>query len=287
MQRRLPPSAGSSAEAHGGGRRAAACAAIRRRSPLPQPRSGRMIPALSARPSHPPTSSARAIWPRSCDSSEERFKHRLSTVLTPQLVAQPRKRGVQALYRSSDGMRARGALATNLHHDASSHSVEGTAPSNRGIRQSGPDLNRRTRLDILILVFADMASGTINAVAGGNRSVTMLASPGLIEASEDHHRLDAMKTILSVGTAAATLAVLSTGGAVGCPQGTVMLFAAAGGRRGGATAALSGRSRHRHRHRTGPDGLFRRRMGGRSQEPGWTIRRRSHDCRLGAGPAGA
>lgn len=72
---------------------------------------------------------------------------------------------------------------------------------------------------------------------GGGMGVMMLASLGLTEASEDYHRLNAMKTLLSVVTAAVTLAVFSTGGAVSWPQGTVMLLAVAAGGWGGVAAA--------------------------------------------------
>ena len=49
----------------------------------------------------------------------------------------------------------------------------------------------------------------------------MLASPGLTEASEDDHRLDARTVVLSVVTAAVTLAVFTGGGAVAWAEGGV------------------------------------------------------------------
>ena len=50
------------------------------------------------------------------------------------LSAQLRKRSLRSLYCSSDGVRGRGAPMTNLSHNASFHSRERIAPSNRGIK---------------------------------------------------------------------------------------------------------------------------------------------------------
>ncbi len=45
--------------------------------------------------------------------------------------------GSGSLYCSSDGVRGRGAPVTNLSHNASFHSIERIAPSNRGIKHPG------------------------------------------------------------------------------------------------------------------------------------------------------
>lgn len=71
---------------------------------------------------------------------------------------------------------------------------------------------------------------------GGGMGIMMLASLGLTEASEDFHRLNAMKTLLSTVTALVTLIVFSGGGAVSWPQASVMLIAVAAGGWGGVEA---------------------------------------------------
>jgi transposase len=52
----------------------------------------------------------------------------------PQLPAQRRERSLRSLYCCSDGVRGRGAPVTYLSHNASFHSSEWIAPSNRGIK---------------------------------------------------------------------------------------------------------------------------------------------------------
>ena len=66
------------------------------------------------------------------------FRNRLR--VDAQLPAQRRERSLRSLYCSSDGVRGRGASVTNLAHNASFHSWERIAPSNRGIKhQPGSD----------------------------------------------------------------------------------------------------------------------------------------------------
>lgn len=72
---------------------------------------------------------------------------------------------------------------------------------------------------------------------GGGMGIMMLASLGLTEATEDYHRLNAMKVLLSVVTAAVTIVVFSGGGAVSWAEGGVMLIAVAAGGWGGVAAA--------------------------------------------------
>ncbi|WP_299822103.1 sulfite exporter TauE/SafE family protein [uncultured Jannaschia sp.] len=72
---------------------------------------------------------------------------------------------------------------------------------------------------------------------GGGMGIMMLASLGLTEGSEDFHHLNAMKTLLSVVTAAVTLVVFSSGGAVSWREGVVMLAAVAAGGWGGVAIA--------------------------------------------------
>ena len=55
----------------------------------------------------------------------------------PKLSAQLRDRSLRSLYCCSDGVRGRGAPMTNLSHNASFHSNERIAPSNRGIKHLG------------------------------------------------------------------------------------------------------------------------------------------------------
>jgi len=50
--------------------------------------------------------------------------------------AKLRERSLQSLYRSSDGVRSRGAAVTNFSHNASFDSYERIAPSNRGIKHT-------------------------------------------------------------------------------------------------------------------------------------------------------
>jgi hypothetical protein len=47
---------------------------------------------------------------------------------------------LRSLYCSSDSVRSRGAAVTYLSHNASFHSKEQIAPSNRGIKQLGPSV---------------------------------------------------------------------------------------------------------------------------------------------------
>ena len=72
---------------------------------------------------------------------------------------------------------------------------------------------------------------------GGGMGIMMLASLGLTEGTEDFHRLNAMKTLLSVVTAAVTLVVFSGGGIVSWPEGATMLAAVAAGGWMGVAAA--------------------------------------------------
>lgn len=72
---------------------------------------------------------------------------------------------------------------------------------------------------------------------GGGMGIMMLASLGITQGSDDFHRLNAMKTLLSVVTAAVTLVVFSGGGAVSWREGVVMLAAVAVGGWGGVEVA--------------------------------------------------
>ncbi len=61
------------------------------------------------------------------------FRHSLG--VDAEFPAQLRERSLRSLYCSSDGVRGRGAPVTNLSHNASFHSREWIAPSNRGIKR--------------------------------------------------------------------------------------------------------------------------------------------------------
>jgi hypothetical protein len=63
------------------------------------------------------------------------LRHRFG--IDAELLAQLRERSLRSLYCSSDGVRGRGAPMTNLSHNASFHSCERIAPSNRGIKHPG------------------------------------------------------------------------------------------------------------------------------------------------------
>ncbi len=59
-------------------------------------------------------------------------RHRLG--IDAEFPAQLRERSLRSLYRSSDGVRGRGAPVTNLSHSASFLPCEKISPSNRGIK---------------------------------------------------------------------------------------------------------------------------------------------------------
>ena len=63
-------------------------------------------------------------------------RHRLG--IDAEFPAQLRERSLRSLYRSSDGVRGRGAPVTNLSHSASFLPCEKISPSNRGIKHLGP-----------------------------------------------------------------------------------------------------------------------------------------------------
>lgn len=106
----------------------------------------------------------------------------------------------------------------------------------------GPRLTRAMRARAIrvprpVGLLVQFAVAIYGGFFGGGMGIMMLASLGLTEGTEDFHRLNAMKTLLSVVTAAVTLAVFSGGGAVSWPQGATMLLAVAVGGWVGVAAA--------------------------------------------------
>lgn len=106
----------------------------------------------------------------------------------------------------------------------------------------GPRLTRAMRRRAIRVprplgLFVQFVVAIYGGFFGGGMGIMMLASLGLTEGSEDFHRLNAMKTLLAVVTAAVTLVVFSGGGIVSWPEGATMLAAVAAGGWAGVAAA--------------------------------------------------